>query len=102
MRDDQQRPSGAYPRRPSRPPQDEPSRREPPRDSNERNGAAPRRPHQGYEPEQAPRPRLPLNHRELPPERPTPPSARESAQAQHERTERLRAMREDFLAHSDK
>jgi hypothetical protein len=42
----------------------------------------------------------PLNHDDLPPGRPRLPSAEESREAQFERTERLRALRQDFLDHA--
>jgi len=47
-----------------------------------------------------PRPRPPLNPGDLPPRRPKLPSAEETRASQFERTERLRALRQDFLDHA--
>ncbi len=47
-----------------------------------------------------PRARFPLNPDKLPPGRPRLPSSLETKEAQFERTERLRALRQDFLEHA--
>lgn len=99
MRDSQREP-GAYPSRSSsRPlpnlpssskpkPKPEPSRQ--PRQNPWRSGMEAS--------SQAPRP--PLNPGDLPPRRPKLPSAEETRASQFERTERLRALRQDFLDHA--
>lgn len=48
----------------------------------------------------APRARAPLQHGDLPTGRPRLPSAEETREEQFERTERLRALRKDFLDHA--
>lgn len=97
---DSQRESGAYPkRRPSKPgPSYSPGRNAHP---------APIRPHSRSpypsdiaQPDQAPRGHAPFSHDREAPERPRLPYAQETSQAQHERTERLRTMRKDFIDHA--
>jgi hypothetical protein len=51
-------------------------------------------------PGQAPAPRIPLNSDNPPSKRPRLPYAEETREAQFERTERLRALRQDFLDHA--
>lgn len=101
MRDSQREP-GAYPRHSSsRPIPSQPAQRNPkpkPEPSGQPRPSA-RRP--GMEASgQAPRPRPPLNSGDLPPRRPKLPSAEETRASQFERTERLRALRQDFLDHA--
>lgn len=101
MRDSQREP-GAYPSRSSsRPISNQPSQRNSkpkpelsgqPRSSSWRSGTEASG--------QAPRPRPPLNPGDLPPRRPKLPSAEETRASQFERTERLRALRQDFLDHA--
>ncbi|HLV98134.1 MAG TPA: hypothetical protein VKT82_05600 [Ktedonobacterales bacterium] len=98
MRDSQREP-GAYPRR--NPSGAMPNQSRPrPRPQPTGQSRPPARRSSMAGPDPAPRSRPLLNHNDLPPGRPRLPSAQETREEQFERTERLRALRQDFLDHA--
>ncbi len=96
---DSQRSPGAYPKRTSsKPPSSQMSLHEQHREPARQNRSAPR---PGQErPERAPHARSFLSSREAPAKRPILPYLQETVEEQQERTERLRALRQDFLSHA--
>ncbi len=98
MRDSQREP-GAYPRRNPSGAMPNQSRPRPRPESNDQPRQPARRSSMpGTDP--TPRARLSINPSNLPPGPPRLPSAQETREAQFERTERLRALRQDFLEHA--
>ncbi len=99
MRDSQREP-GSYPRRsPSGSSPNQPSRPRPRPDSNGQPRPSARRSGMAGS-DSAQRARASLHRSDLPAGRPRLPSAEESREEQFERTERLRALRKDFLDHA--